>query len=119
MAEAIERHQKLDQLSTTAATTATPLTTATTTTTQQQRRKLASEQSLVDAKKLRLEPDVESVVDETDEESQEVENIISGKVLFEDFSGIPEFEELMSTESKSQVLYGPRDPVLGLSDPVG
>ena len=108
MAEAIERHQKLDQLS----TAATPVTTATTTTTQQQRRKLAPEHSLVDAKKLRLEPDVESVVDETDEESQEVENIISGKVLFEDFSGIPEFEELMSTESKSQLLYGPRDPVL-------
>ena len=107
MAEAIERHQKLDQLSTTAAT---PLTTATTTTTQQQRRKLASEQSLVAAKKLRLEPDVESVVDETDEESQEVENIISGKVLFEDFSGIPEFEELMSTESKSQMITGPGTP---------
>ncbi len=42
---------------------------------------------------------------ENDEEEEsrvatEVENILSGKVLDTDISGIPEIEELMSTESK-------------------
>ena len=49
------------------------------------------------AKKLRL------LNDEEEEESRvasEVENILSGKVLDTDISGIPEIEELMSTESK-------------------
>ena len=41
--------------------------------------------------------------DDEEEESRvatEVENILSGKVLDTDISGIPEIEELMSTESK-------------------
>ena len=52
---------------------------------------------MTSAKKLRL------MDEEEEEESRvatEVENILSGKSLDTDISGIPEIEELMSTESK-------------------
>jgi hypothetical protein len=99
VAEAIERHQKLNLLTGTSklsTTTSLPPT-------SQMRRKAAAETSLVAAKKLRLDDDgVDTNVAE-DEESRvasEVENILSGRVLDTDISGIPEFEELMSTESE-------------------
>ena len=83
--------QKLDLLSERENATSTPT-----------RRKfasdvLASPPRMTPAKKLRL------LNDEEEEESRvasEVENILSGKVLDTDISGIPEIEELMSTESK-------------------
>ena len=90
VAEAIERQQKLDLLS----------ERETSTLTQFQNRKLTQPRSplrMTSAKKLRL-------MDEDEEEESrvatEVENILSGKSLDTDISGIPEIEELMSTESK-------------------
>ncbi len=69
------------------------------------RRKAAAETSLVAAKKLRLDDDDDGVdtnvaEDEESRVASEVENILSGRVLDTDISGIPEFEELMSTESE-------------------
>ena len=94
VAEAIERQQKLDLLTGSSKTTSTATPTS-------QRRKIGVETSLIAAKKLRLDNDGN---DEESRVASEVENILSGKVLDTDISGMPEFEELMSTESKKKLV---------------
>ena len=99
VAEAIERQQKLDLLTEERENTSTNAVT-------QLRRNASLRRNATPAtgspplsavKRLRL------MEDDEEEESRvatEVENILSGKVLDTDISGIPEIEELMSTESK-------------------
>jgi hypothetical protein len=99
VAEAIERQQKLDLLTEEQENTTSNAVT-------QLRRNASLRRNATPAtgsppptamKRLRL------MEDDEEEESRvatEVENILSGKVLDTDISGIPEIEELMSTESK-------------------